>query len=458
MMKELHHLDKWAYCNLDLVEEVLECEEKALIFIAGASSSGKSYSAKYLKDLLLSHGHKAVIISLDQYNVGLSAIIPNKVNINFFDGKLANLSEIKKRIKEIIYPIDFSCKYDENSLKLIRDAVSNLVPESDMDKFLNALNYEWKRLNFDESSVYDLKEASDDIKTLLNGGEIVEKKYSKVVSERMADTSKIYGVNYDCIIIEGIYALDDDLLCNFDDTSKYIKNFINGNCKTLFIRRILRDKKLTSAHNVFTISIYFNYIIKSYIETILPSKKNADLILNNNMTFEELREGDLYKTKDETSFKDEKIVDKLLADSKVLSLAYQKDVYFQAEDENNSNNVLRLRCLSDDKGKTYKPSSLVHKGVIKTRKDNKIIRAVNVFLKEGEFDQVFKSEDECVNAFLKAGFLVGPIKFKRKYKLNYRGNELTLRCITDDAYYLEFSNEMTNRDKEEVMRHFGLKW
>ena len=27
----VHHVDKWGYCNLDLVEEVLEKEKKAIV-------------------------------------------------------------------------------------------------------------------------------------------------------------------------------------------------------------------------------------------------------------------------------------------------------------------------------------------------------------------------------------------------------------------------------------------
>jgi polynucleotide 5'-kinase involved in rRNA processing len=88
MSFEYHHLDKFGFANLDLCEEMLESEKKAIVLISGASSSGKSFSAELLKDLLDHNGHHAVIVSLDQYDYGLSGIIPNKVALNDFQNHL----------------------------------------------------------------------------------------------------------------------------------------------------------------------------------------------------------------------------------------------------------------------------------------------------------------------------------------------------------------------------------
>ena len=44
-----HHTDKWIFANTDLAEEQLEKSSKALIIIAGASSSGKSFLAAKMK-------------------------------------------------------------------------------------------------------------------------------------------------------------------------------------------------------------------------------------------------------------------------------------------------------------------------------------------------------------------------------------------------------------------------
>lgn len=211
MAFEFHHLDKWAYANLDLIEESLESNKKAVILVSGASSSGKSFSAEFLMELLKKNGHRAYTISLDQYNVGLSAIIPEKVNKNYYGGFFPNLKEIESRIKKVIYDIPFDKKYAPESLKLIKKEIIDLVDKDELDIFLSHLNEEWQVLNFDEPTVYNLKEAASDIKALLNEETIDKKLYSKVVSERVDSNEKINGLDYDVILVEGIYALEPTL-------------------------------------------------------------------------------------------------------------------------------------------------------------------------------------------------------------------------------------------------------
>lgn len=433
-----HHIDKWGFANLDLVEETLESQKKAIVIIAGASSSGKSFAAAYLNHLLEENGYRAFNMSLDQYNVGLSGIVPNKVNLNFFDGRLKKMPEIRQKIKDIIYDIPFDEKYDEKALSLIRKSLKNLIPEDKMETFINGLSTEWKRVNFDETSVYDMHEASEDIKELLKGKSIQEKLYSKIVSERVRNDKVIDGDKIDVIIVEGIYALNEAFLDELKGIDN-IKNFIDGNPKSLFLRRIIRDTKISSASSPFTINLYFKYIVKAYNETILPSRSNADVILNNDMTFSELRAGALYVTKDEVFTKDEKLIKDIIDHSRTQSTVFQKDIYFSVENENQANNnLLRFRELSLDLGKTYRPSSLVHKGALKTRKDSKMIRPINVLLNEEEIQSVWSSEEEVMNDFLYAGFSISKMEKKTKIKLIYKDQPLTLREITNKGTYIEF--------------------
>ena len=123
MAFEYHHLDKFAYATLDLAEELLETERKAVILISGASSSGKSFSAEYLRDVLKENGHRALAISLDQYDYGLSGIIPNKVNANDFQKSIPNLPEIENRIRQIIIDLPFEDKYSQKTCAKIDGAI-----------------------------------------------------------------------------------------------------------------------------------------------------------------------------------------------------------------------------------------------------------------------------------------------------------------------------------------------
>lgn len=445
MSYSCHHIDKWLSANLDLIEENFEENKKSVVFISGASSSGKSYCAKILANELSRYSHHPLIISLDSYNFGLSGIIPNKVNSNYYDNKIEKIDEIENIIKKVIYNIPFEDKYNEESLlKIEKEIIAYFPIKEERKRFLSLLNKEWKVLNFDEPSVYDMECAAKDIHSLLKGNKIAKKEYSKVVSERIDTKEIIDGNDYDVLIIEGIYALNDDMLKHFNQKN-IITNFIDGNPKTLFLRRIIRDSKLTSAHSIFTISLYFKYIIPSYNSTILPSKKNADVIYFNEMTFIEKKNGDLYTTKFEIKTNSKEAINEILSDSTILKTVYIRDTYFNATFENNSSdNVLRLRSYSDDQGLTYKPSSLVHKGIQKVRKDSKIIRPINVLIKEGEFNQVWEDEISCLRDFSSAGFLIGPMIKKIKWKINYHNYNFTIKQTNMDDFCIEFDDSYTD--------------
>ena len=439
MSFEYHHLDKWGYANLDLCEEILETRSKAVVLISGASSSGKTFTAAYLKSLLEASNHHALVLSLDQYNIGLSGIIPNKVNANLFQDSLPHFDTIKKRIKDIIVDVPFDQKYADPVLKKIGESISSLLPNDTLKHFLEGLSKEWKLLNFDEPSVYDLAEAARDILALVNNQKVSEKLYSKIVSERVPSKAIYDGSEFDIVIVEGIYALNPLFLQDLHGVS-IVKDFIDGNPKSLFLRRIIRDVKMTSSSSAFTTKIYFKYIVKSYHETILPCRSFADVILNNNISFSELRAGDLYTTRDNIAILNPNALVELKAKGDIESVVYEKDFYFVAPEENQeANNILRFREVSKDQGKTYVPFSLVHKGAPKVRKDNKIVRPINVLLDESGIGSVWADEQACLNDFLKAGFTVSRIEKKIKTKLSYQGQQIALFEVAGKNSYLEFS-------------------
>lgn len=442
MQLTYHHIDKWISANLDLIEEDLETHKKSVVFIAGASSSGKSYCADILTKVLESKSYKVVTISLDAYNHGIAYIIANKVNQNFYQGKLDNFNDIVLDIRTIIKYLSFEEKFSQNSLNKLKSVLSKYFnTQEELNLFIDRLNLEWSKLNFDEPSVYNLKQAKDDILALLNNETITKKEYSKMISEQVETRIKYDEKDFDIILVEGIYALNQELISYFNKDS-IITNFIDSNPKTLFLRRVIRDNKITGSPTYFTISNYFKYIIKSYQETILPSKENAVITFINDMSFNELKTGDLYKSKNELFTQDKSLFDYIINKSILIDTIYEKDIYLNAPNESiPTDNILRLRYYSYDKEKTYTPSSLVHKGYLKIRRDNKKIRPINIFIKEGDFFKVFSSEEECLKAFIDAGFIIGKIEFKIKYRLKYGDKPLTIRYLKDKGYYIEFEKE-----------------
>lgn len=452
MIYKCHHIEKWVNANLDLVEETLEKHSKAVIVIAGASSSGKSYSAKVLQQGIDYSGRKSLIISLDNYNIGISGIIPNKVNENYFDGKLPNMPLIISRIKDIIYHVDFDKKYSPEVLKEIKPAIADLLSKDDLEAFMSYLPREWSKLNFDEPTVYDMKEAAEDIKKLLKGEEIVSKQYSKVVSERLPDSPVIKGSDYDVFIVEGIYALTHYFLDGLKKVDT-IKNFIDGNPKSLYLRRIIRDEKTTSADTAFTTRNYFKYIIPSYIDDIYPTCKNADILFNNDMTYSELRSGELFDARLELKTRSKAVFNYLLKNSLTTDVAYQRDEYFTISGENEDNvNILRLREISYDEGKTFVPYNLVHKGTKKVRKDGRVIRPINIIISKDEFPRIWATHAECIDDFYRAGFAVGEVVHKIRYNITYRNQKIKLSQVEGKGYLIDFDEPLNEGIVEEIKK------
>ena len=438
-MENLKSLNRWKFFNLDRIEEILETQNKAVILICGASSSGKSFAAEELRILLEEYNLKTTVISTDNYSKGISGIICDKVNKNYFNNSLKNIGKIKEIVKNCIINTDFSEKFNKNDLFLIKNKINKLIEKNSLDLFLNSLKLEFDKINFDEPSAYDLKMVASDINLLLENKTITEKKYSKVISEQTITNSTILGENVDVILVEGIYALEDEIVNNIPSCVT-VKNFIEGNSKSLFLRRIIRDSKTTSADNCFTISLYFKYIVPSYINQILPNKNKADFVFKNDMTFKELRYGDLYATKQKIEISKD-ILNKILEKAKILSNERQRDLYFCSETENvTEENLLRRRTIFNEKTQNYEPTSLVHKGAIKNRSDDKIIRPINLLIKEGDFFKIFKNEDDFVENMKLAQFDIERKIYKTRYRIELQNNNFTVDDIINEGIFIEFSD------------------
>ncbi|MGD9901042.1 MAG: hypothetical protein AB7S44_00705 [Spirochaetales bacterium] len=426
-----------------------------VVLVAGASSSGKSYASAELKEYLQKRGLNSAILSTDSYNVGVSGIIVNKVNANVFNGSLQNIDLIKANVKNIIKNKDFDKKFDTLSLMQIKASCKNLIAEKDMGSFLTNLALEFDKINFDEATVYDLNALGKDVISLMHQNNVAIRNYSKVVSEQMESTETITGKNCDVIIIEGIFALNDTLLDSLKGI-KYVKNYIDGDEKTLFLRRVLRDAKQTSADNIFTIKTYFDFVYPNFKKLILPTKDTAELILENNMTFEELQNGDILSKQQKVRVLDKKAVNYLLQKAVIISKELERDIYLETSKMIEADNLLRLRTISKDGGKTFNLSSLVHKGAVKLRTDAKIIRPINILIKEGEFDKIYKTEEEFLKVVKGAGFIASKTIIKGRTRLTFEGERYTIDNIAGNGTFIEYSSD-NNSNFVRLLQNYSEK-
>lgn len=93
-MKEISNINEWLFINLDLIEECKEKNIKPIVFIAGASSSGKSFLSKQLQLFLSNRNLKSIIISSDNYNNGLAKNIFDIVNEKYFNSEIINQEKL----------------------------------------------------------------------------------------------------------------------------------------------------------------------------------------------------------------------------------------------------------------------------------------------------------------------------------------------------------------------------
>ena len=451
-MNNITDITKWCYCNLDLIEENKENKNKSVVLVAGASSSGKSFVSHYLKQFLLKHGLKSLIISTDDYNKGIAKNVFQIVNKKYYNNRICNEQEIVENIKNIIKNTDFNEKFNKNNLILIKKAIKRYI-NVDINKFLDQLVFEFKNIDFDQKNIYDLKELSVDLSNLLSNKSIVQKSYSKKISERNEQQNYIDGKDIDVIIVEGIYALDEDLIANIN--KNYItKNFIDCKAYYLFLRRMIRDMTITDCKNTFIFKNYLDYVAPAYQNNILPMKSKADFVFENNMTFDELRQGDM---EIQTKFQIKSFALKeLLKYVKVIDKSYQKDTFIGGLDAQ----LLRLREVSND-GIIFQLFSLIYKGEPKVRHDKKLIRPVHKLLSQQDFVELGLDKNEILKKFKNLGINTIKTCTKQRYivlfnnqkmKIDFVNNKIYLECddMTSESVFNLLNNILGENNLKQV--------
>lgn len=446
-MEMIKDLETWKAANLDLIEEALEKNSKAIVLIAGASSSGKSYAGHALTDFLLENGYKTLTISTDAYNIGISNIVFNKVNQKYFDNKLEKSEKLKDIIKNEIINLEFNDKFSKDCLiKIGKKSNQYFQNQKTLNKYLNLLKKEFEKINFDETTVYNLNLAANDVQKLANDETIMLKEYSKKISEQDPTNKYVSGTNFDVIILEGIYALDNSVT-KILNGKNVISNFIMADEKTLFIRRVLRDSAFVP--NIFTVKNYFQAVLPAYKKDILPKASSSDIVFANNMSFKELREGKVWSVHKREKISDLNQLDQLFQNSKILSKIIFKDYYLNScANPSAEESQLIFRCASYDGGKTFTPYGLVQKGIIKTRKDGKMVRPVNIFLNEDEIKASFNNEKEFFDLIKNSDFMYIDLKIKKRTRLQYKNYHITIDNIKNDGTYIEWNGLNLKNEKQ----------
>ncbi|MBK9328612.1 MAG: AAA family ATPase [Sphingobacteriales bacterium] len=135
--------------------------------------------------------------------------------------------------------------------------------------------------NFDLPESFREREYHKDVLRLLNGEEVVLKEYT--YNNPDAEPGLVTYKAAPVIVIEGIFVF------HFADVSSLmdLKIFIDADEHIKLIRRIQRDKIERNYPLEDVLYRYQHHVFPSYQKYILPYKSECDIVVNNNISFED---------------------------------------------------------------------------------------------------------------------------------------------------------------------------
>ncbi|MFN4219498.1 MAG: uridine kinase [bacterium] len=157
----------------------------------------------------------------------------------------------------------------------IQDKVTIINMDSYYVDLSNIDFEERKKLNFDHPASVDWELLYQHLEDLLNRKSIKKPIYSYVEYTRTGRYEIVHPAPV--IIIEGLFALYDPKIRKLAN----IKIFVEAPDDIRLIRRIYRDIKERGRSIDEVINQYLNYVRPMYVEFIKPTKKYADVIIQN---------------------------------------------------------------------------------------------------------------------------------------------------------------------------------
>ncbi|MEN3014717.1 MAG: uridine kinase [bacterium] len=152
-----------------------------------------------------------------------------------------------------------------------------------MDSYYKDLSHlsleERKKTNFDHPSSIDWELLYNHLDQLLKGNPVKKPIYSYSEYTRTNEYEIVYPASV--IIVEGMFALYDDKIRKISN----IKIFVEAPDDIRLIRRIYRDIKERGRTIDEVIDQYLNYVRPMYVEYVKPTKKYADIIIQNEKSF-----------------------------------------------------------------------------------------------------------------------------------------------------------------------------
>ncbi len=151
--------------------------------------------------------------------------------------------------------------------------------------------------NFEDIESVDINQFSQDLKELIEGKEIQIPQFNFILGKREYNDNFLKLTDKSVIIIEGIHALNPNILNNISDSS-ILRIYVSALILTSLdshnriatsdlrlIRRLVRDSKTRGADGTRTLKMWQN-VRNGEEKNIFPYQENADIMFNSVLIYE----------------------------------------------------------------------------------------------------------------------------------------------------------------------------
>ena len=408
-------------------------KDKKIVLVAGASSSGKSFSSEVLCKYFKQKGLRAIVYSADNYYKGIARTIVEKAlqksnNIIF----LKNKNLIISTVRSVIEFSPFTEKFNKTNTKVLQQKLEKIVGEQNAIRLCHDIKFEFQNINFDEPFAIDFESLTNDLNLIINGKKITKPDYKFSTGEvsfyknNIIDTSR-----YDVFIVEGLYALRDEVLEKIDNKN-IIKTCVDCDLKTLLNRKLNRDIKSgrSTLSPEQTIMSYMTQVMPSYYNYIYPTLCRAEFVLSTSLSQEELSQKQ--NSKQIKFFVDEKTLQ--ILESLNLEEIYNKQQIDYFFDTNLNNNSLIVRVREID--------NLVSKLTFKSNvsSNNILNRKIEEYNLETQLSTQNRQTKSFVSNLLSSGFVLKMIVDKNRKILKYKDITIKLDDVQNLGMFIEFDD------------------
>lgn len=271
----------------DVLKMLEQNQDKKTILIGGASSAGKTYRCKRIKEHLEANGRKCLMISLDNFYRPLSLRMTDFA-IKQYPAFEKYRAKIYKIVSDATRYSAFDEKFcDKNKKQIIRE-LGKTFDNKTTKNLLKAFIEFYHNVNFDIPESMDFEGIVKQINC--KNGKIVIPSYSFTTSERITASRQVFDKNdFDYIIFEGIFALRPEIKKHIDK-NKTLTIALKADNMTMFSRRMYRDivkaKRTRSPQQTF--ESYFEQVLPCFDKYVKKCLDDADITVDAHLTQEEI--------------------------------------------------------------------------------------------------------------------------------------------------------------------------